>query len=314
MDSSINMESADAILGTAGVDPAASSAVLFIPLASSSRPNMPPAYFAAGITPGHESAFLGNVALASGSARLADSHSVILGSSAAWHYRPDGAVQSVSAGDRVIIHGEEFTVAGVLESSSTLYNGTVILPLATAQDLFNRPATVSAVILTASRLEKLALIKSQVQAGYPNLQVFNQEDLAENANQILSQQRMMFVMIKNSVILATVMMVMIVLVVAVMEQRKEIGTLRAVGAGQGRILLYVAAQAVLLSLAGGILALPVSTLVNMYLNFGLAFSTAETAAQWVTIVGGCMAIGLAAALFPAWQAARVNPLEALQSE
>jgi putative ABC transport system permease protein len=122
------------------------------------------------------------------------------------------------------------------------------------------------------------------------------------------------VMIKDSVILATVLMVMIVLVVAVMEQRKDIGTLRAVGAGKGKILFYVAGQAVLLSLTGGILALPVSTLVNKYLNFGLAFSPAETAAQWATIVGGCMAIGLAAALFPAWQAARVNPLEALQSE
>jgi putative ABC transport system permease protein len=314
MDSSINMDSADRILGTTGVDATASSAVLFIPLASSARPNMPPLYFAAGITPGHESAFLGNISPASGSIQLADPYSVILGSGAANHYTPEGAGRPATAGDRVSIHGEEFTVAGVLNSSSSLYNGAVIMPLPTAQDLFNRPASVSAVILTASNLDQIGQMKKQVQNAFPNLQVFNQEDLTQNGNQLLSQQRSMFTMIKDSVILATVMMVMIVLVVAVMEQRKDIGTLRAVGAARGKILLYIAGQAVLLSLAGGILALPVSSLVNTYLNFGLAFSPAETVVQWATIVGGCMAIGLAAALFPAWQAARVNPLEALQSE
>ncbi len=314
MDSSIAVGSAKSMIAASGTDPAASSAVLFIPLASSSAPNMPPMELAVGITPEHESAFLGNAALASGSARLADSHSVILGSSAAWHYRPEGSEQPVTVGDRVSIHGVEFTVAGVLKSSSSLYNGAVIMPLSTAQDLFNRSGTVSAVILTASRLENLPGIKKQVQDEFPNLQVFNQEDLAQNANQILTQQRLMFVMIKNSVVLATIMMVMIVVVVAVMEQRKEIGTLRAVGAERGKILLFVIAQAVVLSLAGGIVALPVSTLVNTYMNFGLKFTSAEVVEQWMTIVGGCLLIGLVAAFLPAWQAVRVNPLEALQSE
>jgi putative ABC transport system permease protein len=314
MDSSIEASTAAAMHAVGGIDPAASSAVLFIPLASSPRPNMPPIYMVVGITPGHEGAYLGNVAVASGSAKLADSHSVILGPSAAWHYRPEGADQSVSVGGRVSISGVEFTVAAILASSSSLYNGAVIMPLATAQDLFNRSETVSAVILTATKLENLAAVKKDVQNQYPNLQVFNSEDLTQNANQILSQQRMMFTMIKNSVILAVIMMVMIVVVVAVMEQRKDIGTLRAVGAGRGRILGYIGGQAVLLSLMGGIVALPVSTLVNTYLNFGLVFTPEEIVVQWMTIVGGCVLIGLVAALLPAWQAVRVNPLEALQSE
>jgi ABC-type antimicrobial peptide transport system permease subunit len=314
MDSSIAADSAEAMLAVDGVDRAASSVVLFVPLASSARPNMPPIYFAVGITPGHESAFLGNSSLKAGSAALNDPHSVILGSKAAEHYRPEGSERSASVGDRVTIHEVEFVVAGVLEPSSTIYNGTVIMPLATAQDLFNRPSTVSAVILTASRLDNLAGLKKQVQEKFPNLQVFNQGDLAQNANQILAMQRLMFEMIKNSVILATIMMVMIVVVVAVMEQRKEIGTLRAVGAGRGRILLFVTAQAVVLSLAGGIVALPVSTLVNTFFNFGLAFTPVEIVAQWITIVGGCVLLGLVAAFLPAWQAVRVNPLEALQSE
>jgi putative ABC transport system permease protein len=314
MDSSIAADSAEAMLAVDGVDRAASSAVLFIPLASSARPNMPPIYFAVGITPGHESAFLGSVPVKAGSASLTDSHSVILGFSAAGHYPPEGSEHSASVGDRVSIHGVEFTVAGVLASSSSLYNGAVIMPLSTAQDLFNRPSTVSAVILTASRLDNLPVIKKQAQEKFPNLQVFNQGDLAQNADQILAMQRLMFEMIKNSVILATIMMVMIVVVVAVMEQRKEIGTLRAVGAGRGRILLFVTAQAVLLSLVGGVVALPVSTLVNAVLYFGLVFTPVEIVAQWITIVGGCVLLGLVAAFLPAWQAVRVNPLEALQSE
>ncbi len=121
-------------------------------------------------------------------------------------------------------------------------------------------------------------------------------------------------MIKNSVILAVIMMVMIVVVVAVMEAAEGYRHAARGRRRKGRILGFVAAQAVLLSLMGGIVALPISTLVNTYLNFGLVFTTEELVVQWMTIVGGCVLIGLAAALFPAWQAVRVNPLEALQSE
>jgi ABC-type lipoprotein release transport system permease subunit len=189
MNSSIAAETADSILALDGINPEESSAVLFILLVADIRPNMPPTYFIVGVEPGHERAFLGNLELPSGGLDLADPRGVILGANAANHYRPSPDGGPAQPGDRVSILNEEFTVVGVLPSASSLYDGTVIMPLATAQDLFNRPETVSAVILTTLRIESLDGIKQTIGDAYPNLRISNQEDLTDNANELMSMQR-----------------------------------------------------------------------------------------------------------------------------
>ncbi len=313
MDSSIRMDTANAILQLGGTDTQSSSAILFVPLATSPRPNMPPLYIAVGVEPGHELAFLGNLGVADGSMSLAASGRVILGASAASHYQPANLGRKLQPGDQVEIQGRSFVVEGILERASTLYDGSVILPLATVQEVFSRQSMISAVVLTAASLNNLADLKEAVQSRYPELQVSDQGDLSRNVDEMMTSQRMMFAMIEDSVILATAMVIMIVVVIAVMEQRKDIGTLRALGAKNWRILIFVAGQAILLSLLGGVVALPVFLIVNRYLNFGTFFSTAQMARMWLATMGACTIVGLLAAMLPAWQAVRVDPLEALQS-
>ncbi|MCJ7776719.1 MAG: ABC transporter permease [Sedimentisphaerales bacterium] len=310
MNSSIGMKTASSMLSLDGVDRNTSSSVLFVTLKPASAPNMPPALLVVGIEPGHEKAFLGGIEIEAGSIDLSGPNDVILGENAAQHYGSLIGEKPLGPGDSVSIQGKSFNVVGVLKTASNLYSGAVIMPLATAQDLFNYPDTVSAVILTATRLEKVESIKAAVQEKFPKLKSFNQEDIAENANNMIAMQRKFFTMINNSVILATVMVIMIVVMVTVMEQRKEIGTLRAIGARRGRIFSMVVGQSVLLSVIGGVLALPISIITSN--GMGLALSAAETLTVWLTTMGVCILIGILASLLPAWQAIHVEPLEALK--
>jgi putative ABC transport system permease protein len=314
MNSSIAAASADSLLAIEGVNRAQSSAVLFIPLAADMRPNMPPSFFIVGVEPGHETAFLGNLVREYGALALADVRGVILGSMAANHYRPEGSEEPARPGDTIRVLEQEFTVIGVLAGASSLYNGTVIMPLATAQELFNRPQTVSAVILTPFRVESVEGIQSAVHAAYPNLKASNQKDVADNAGEMMSMQRAFFGLINNSAILSTVMVVMIVVLIAVMEQRKDIGTLRAMGSRKRRILGMVLGESLLLTLGGGLMALPLSILFNTFFNYGLFFDTAETVRLWLSTLGLCVLIGVLASILPAWQAMRVDPLSAMQME
>jgi putative ABC transport system permease protein len=314
MSSSIAAETADDILAIEGVNRAESSAVLFIPMVADIRPNMPPSFFIVGVEPGHETAFIGNLAVAAGEDALADVRGVILGSNAANHYRPEGSSLPARPGDTIRILEQEFTVIGVLAGASSLYDGTVIMPLPTAQELFNRPGTVSAVILTPFRVEAVEGIQSAVRAAYPLLQPSNQKDVADNAREMMSMQRTFFHLITNSAILSTVMVVMIVVLIAVMEQRRDIGTLRAMGSRKRRILGMVLGESLLLTLGGGLAALPLSILFNQYMNYGLFLHPSETIRLWLSTLGLCMLIGLLASILPAWQAMRVDPLSAMQME
>jgi putative ABC transport system permease protein len=314
MNSSIAADSAEAILSLDGVNRERSSAVLFIPLVADIRPNMPPAYFIAGLEPGREQAFLGNLKLQSGAFDWNDPRGVVLGPNAADHYRPTGSDSPAQPGDTVRIVDQEFTVAGVLEWASSLYNGAVIMPLSTAQELFNRPQTVSAVILTPFRVDAVEKIQASVHEAYPNLQASNQKDVADNARDMMVMQRTFFNLISDSAILSTVMVVMIVVLIAVMEQRRDIGTLRAMGSRRRRILGMVLSESLLLTLCGGVVSLPLSVVFNGILNYGLFLHWTETVRLWASTLGLCLGIGLLAAVLPAWQAMRVEPLSAMQME
>jgi putative ABC transport system permease protein len=314
MNSSIAADAADSILALDGINREESSSVLFIPLVADIRPNMPPKYFIVGVEPGHETAFLGNLRLQSGKLNLTDARGVILGANAASHYLPSTGDSPAKPGDTVRIVDKEFTVVGVLEWSSSLYNGTVIMPLATTQELFNRPQAVSAVILTPFRVDSIDGIKTAIHEAYPNLQASNQKDVANNAREMMTMQRMFFNMISDSAILSTVMVVMIVVLIAVMEQRKDIGTLRAMGARKRRILGMVLGESLVLTLCGGLASFPLSIVFNGILDYGLFLNGAETIRLWLTTLGLCMLIGLLASILPAWQAMRVDPLSALQME
>jgi putative ABC transport system permease protein len=312
LNSSIRGEKAAAILSLEGIQRENSSAVLFVPLVPSAAPNMPPSFLAIGVEPGHESALIGATAAADGSARLAGPDSVLLGSSADKRYVAAGTAGPARPGDVVVVHGREFTVEGVLPPISALYNGAVIMPISVAQDLFTHAGSVSAVILTVDRLDRLAPLQAEIQNLYPSLEAFDQKEIVKNADAMLSMQRTFMGMISASTILATVVIIMIVVMVAVMEQRKEIGTLRAVGAGRAPILGMVAGQAVILSAIGGVLAIPVSLVVGGALNYGVSLTVAENIGLWMFTTAACILAVLVAALLPAWQAVRVNPLEALR--
>ena len=81
--SSLEAQTAAAVLALDGLDRETSSAVLFIPLARASSPNMPPDALAVGLEPGHEGAYLGNFEMESGKKTLTGGNSVILGRGAA---------------------------------------------------------------------------------------------------------------------------------------------------------------------------------------------------------------------------------------
>jgi len=196
------------------------------------------------------------------------------------------------------------------------------MPLETAQEIFRRPSSVSAVILTADRIDEVEPLQASIQQLFPGLQVSSQEEIAKNTDAVLAGQRTFFDLIDGTVILVAIVVVTIVVVVAVMEQRREIGTLRALGARRWRIFSLVFSEALSLSLLGAITALPMSLLFRFVMDLLVSGNAAEVGGlfdlnpipAWIGTIGVAVLIGLLASLLPAWQAMRVDPLEALRYE
>jgi putative ABC transport system permease protein len=311
--SSLKPETADALLAWNGIDRSASSKMVYVTIARNLMPYMPPAVLVVGVEPGHEKAFLGGFQVVAGRSTLQNPDEVILGQSAAEYYRPKDQTKPVAVGDSIEIQSQAFVVVGILKPAPQLFNNSVIMSLQTAQTVFDRPGAVSSVILTAASIADLPKLKAEIAARYPELTVSTQEDLQQTANVLLSGMDKFFALIMNSIVVVAIVIVTIVVVVAVMEQRKDIGTLRAVGAGRWSIFGMIAGQALVLSLLGAILALPIAVLLTRWgmSEFG---GLSGVLSVWLQTILVAMIVGLLASILPAWQALRVDPLEALRYE
>jgi len=106
--------------------------------------------------------------------------------------------------------------------------------------------------------------------------------------------------------------IMNIMFVSVAERTREIGVRKAIGAKRRTILLQFLIEAATICLIGGLVGLgiawPVTLLMQRFLPAALSLSTIGVALL-VSLVTGVLS-----GIFPAWRAARMNPVDALRNE
>jgi putative ABC transport system permease protein len=108
--------------------------------------------------------------------------------------------------------------------------------------------------------------------------------------------------------------IMNVMLASVMQRTNEVGLRLAVGATPGAVRVQFLGEAVLLSLVGGVLGVPLSLagsfLITLVLGWPITLSW--KAAALAVVCSG--AVGVIAGFYPAWKASRLDPITALRVE
>jgi putative ABC transport system permease protein len=107
--------------------------------------------------------------------------------------------------------------------------------------------------------------------------------------------------------------IMNIMLVAVTERTKEIGIRKSLGARQADILKQFLYEAAVLSAVGGIIGLLIAQAVGIVITRMFI----ETRIPWyaaVIAIGVSAGVGILAGIFPAWKAARLDPIEALRAD
>ena len=104
-----------------------------------------------------------------------------------------------------------------------------------------------------------------------------------------------------------------IMVISVLERRSEIGLRRALGATKGHIRAQFLAEAILLSLIGGIVGIAAGAIATAIYAHAKGWATLIPTEAWAGGIGATIAIGALAGLIPALRAARLSPTEALWS-
>ena len=107
--------------------------------------------------------------------------------------------------------------------------------------------------------------------------------------------------------------IMNIMLVAVTERTKEIGIRKSLGAKQADILRQFLFESGLLAAIGGLIGLAIAYTTGFFVS-RYVFPTSIPWWAAVLAIGVSAGVGILAGLFPAWKAARLDPIEALRAD
>jgi putative ABC transport system permease protein len=222
----------------------------------------------------------------------------------------------------------ELKVIGTIERQGGLPLGdnpdaTVAIPITLFMELYGQERSVSISVM-ANSPDEMKRLQDQAMAAFRRIRGLQASD--ENDFEVYSNDsmRQMFDQLASSVTGASLIMcafslivggigVMNIMLVAVTERTREIGLRKALGARRTRVLMQFIIEAVLLAAFGGA--------IGVGLGYGAAFlgQFLDFPAQvplWAVAlgIGVSCGVGLAAGIYPAWRASRLDPAVALRDE
>ncbi len=108
--------------------------------------------------------------------------------------------------------------------------------------------------------------------------------------------------------------IMNIMLATVLERTREIGIRRAIGARQSDIIRQFLMEAVLISIVGGLIGIGFGFTLSRLIATAAGWSTVVTTSSIAIAFGVSVFIGLLFGIYPAVQAARLDPIEAIRYE
>ncbi|CAN5245564.1 ABC transporter permease [soil metagenome] len=231
-------------------------------------------------------------------------------------------------GGKIEIGGREFRVIGVLEKKEQLFGGgnndqsnVIYMPLGAAlrlkpyaEELFILAVAKDGMLDTAKdQVQDLLRVRRQVPFGEPNnFAMDTAASIIDTFKSITANVFLVMIVISSIGLMIGGIGVMNIMLVSVTERTREIGIRKAIGAKQSDILMQFLIEAATLTGFGGLVGLA----IGWALSFLIALVFPSYVPLWAPILGffASVGIGLVFGIFPAWKAARLDPIESLRYE
>jgi putative ABC transport system permease protein len=254
----------------------------------------------------------------------------------------DAESSGLAGGFSVVPREEKLRIIGIVETEPAsgfggVGRGRVLIPLQVAEKLrvaqtndFRtmlgaRPGRNTYQSLTV-RVKSPALVKDVEDAIKPmGFATFSLLDATNNLRQVFAVFDLLMGIFGSLALIVASLGIINTLVMAILERRREIGVLKALGAADRDIRRLFFVEAGVMGLIGGFLGVAIGWTIGFGMNFATNVYLRRQAlppltvssVPWWMIAGAIafsIAVSLAAGLYPASRAARLNPVEALRYE
>ncbi len=236
-------------------------------------------------------------------------------------------------GENVRMGSMIVTIIGVLELEDSFMgpDDSVYIPLSALQQAVALTRTargekvVSSIVLTVSEGEDAEQVVDDItellrerhrlsDTADNDFNIMSTQEIAEMMTEATGTMTLLLGAIAAISLLVGGIGVMNIMLVSVLERTREIGIRKALGAKERDIWIQFLIEAASLTLLGGIIGVVIGWIISFFIDYSGVINTVVSADIVILAVSVSVGIGLFFGFYPAWNASRLNPIEALRSE
>ncbi len=234
-----------------------------------------------------------------------------------------------SIGGTVYISGLPFEVVGIMQPKGGVGfqnpDDEVLIPVTTAHDLFVGTDSVRTVGVSVASSKQMDTATAEITTlldqrhgigagGTPDFTITSQTQLLSTVGSISTLLTVLLAGIASISLIVGGIGIMNIMLVSVRERTREIGIRKAIGARGRDVMLQFLFEALMLSIAGGIIGILVGVAASAVIAVLAGWAFTFNPVTVVVSVVFSLIVGIVFGVWPASQAARLDPVVALRYE
>jgi len=245
-----------------------------------------------------------------------------------------GLEKSIKVGDKISLQGEALTVRdyeviGISKKKGSLvFDNIVYMNEDPLEDLMGYGDDVDLIAVQVKSkdlmdkakedIEKLMRKRRGVKEGEEDFDVSTPQAMMATVNTVLGGVQAFIIIIASLSIIVGAIGIVNTMTTSVLERRKEIGIMKAIGATNQHVFMQFMIESGLMGLIGGAVGATIGMLIGIVGTAGIGSfigSDIPLTINWILVffsLVGSFIVGAVAGIAPAMQAAKQNPVDALR--
>ncbi len=229
-------------------------------------------------------------------------------------------------GKEISMKGEKFIVIGVLAHQSSPinfsnvdFNNTAIIPYVTAKRIIGENLQIQQVNVRVKSVNKLSQVQKEIENGIlknhngeQDFEVLTGKNISHPSDKFIELSTVILAIVASVSLVVGGIGIMNIMLVNVSERTREIGIRKALGANNRHILFQFLTESMIISLSGGFFGYLIGYAFSFGVSMFLPFSPIISWQIAVLVCGVSVIVGVIFGLYPAFRAARKDPIVSLR--